>query len=81
LALIKFHLEISGNSFNDEQPQNNPEISLVLLTFHLEILGNDFNEEHLQNKKEISLPFDIRYFLAAFIHQNFNFWPFSRNST
>ena len=45
VTLEVFHLEISGNDDNDEQPSNIFLISVTLEVFHLDISGNDDNDE------------------------------------
>ena len=47
MRLLTFHLEISGNSFNDEHSLNNRNILNTFAVFHLEMSGNSFNDEHL----------------------------------
>ena len=49
LALFVFHLDISGNEFNDLHQQNISFMLLTLLVFHLDISGNDFNDSHQLN--------------------------------
>ena len=41
-----FHLDISGNSFKEEQLKNKALISIILFVFHFEISGREIKEEH-----------------------------------
>ena len=50
-----FHSDISGNDFNEEQPENILFILLTSIFFHFEMSGNDFNEEQLKNIKPIQI--------------------------
>ncbi len=43
-------MEISGNSFKDEQFENIPEILLTFFIFHFEISDKDSKEEQSENK-------------------------------
>ena len=52
-TLITFHLQISGNSDNDEHPLNKYCMQITLLVSHFEISGNDFKDEHSLNNPDI----------------------------
>ena len=45
-----FHLDISGNDFNDEHPSNIDLIFIQEEKLHFDIKGKDFNDEHPLNK-------------------------------
>ena len=44
LTLLVFHLDISGNDFNETQHENINFISVTFVVFHLDISGKDNKE-------------------------------------